>query len=104
MTDQSPSRSGGRAARRAARAAALPDHMRPIRAGLEGGTIPAVYNAANEVAVEAFRNGQIPFPGIWQCVEAVMEGHANTGSPSLEAILDADQQARTAAAEFCQGS
>ncbi len=37
MTDQSPSRSGGRAARRAARASALPDHMRPVRAGLEGG-------------------------------------------------------------------
>ena len=38
MTDQSPSRAGGRAARRAARAAALPDHLRPIRAGMSGGT------------------------------------------------------------------
>ena len=37
MNDQSPSRSGGRAARRAARAAALPDHLRPIRPGMEGG-------------------------------------------------------------------
>ncbi|MEM8655076.1 MAG: trimethylamine methyltransferase family protein [Pseudomonadota bacterium] len=37
MNDQSPSRSGGRAARRAARAAALPDHLRPVRPGLEGG-------------------------------------------------------------------
>ena len=37
MNDQSPSRSGGRAARRAARAAPLADHLRPIRAGLEGG-------------------------------------------------------------------
>ncbi|WP_299042316.1 trimethylamine methyltransferase family protein [uncultured Tateyamaria sp.] len=37
MNDQSPSRSGGRAARRAARAAALPDHLRPVRPGLTGG-------------------------------------------------------------------
>ncbi|MFK7875412.1 MAG: trimethylamine methyltransferase family protein [Paracoccaceae bacterium] len=38
MTIQSPTRSGGRAARRAARAAALPDHMRPIRPGMSGGS------------------------------------------------------------------
>ena len=37
MNDQTPTRSGGRAARRAARAAPLADHLRPIRAGLEGG-------------------------------------------------------------------
>ncbi|MEL6887457.1 MAG: trimethylamine methyltransferase family protein [Pseudomonadota bacterium] len=37
MNDQSPTRSGGRAARRAARAAPLADHLRPVRAGLEGG-------------------------------------------------------------------
>ncbi len=45
MTDQSPSRSGGRAARRAARASALPDHMRPVRAGLEGGTYKPLSDA-----------------------------------------------------------
>ena len=39
MNDQSPSRTGGRAARRAARSAALPDHMRPVRAGMSGGTL-----------------------------------------------------------------
>ncbi|WP_390914468.1 trimethylamine methyltransferase family protein [Pseudosulfitobacter sp. SM2401] len=38
MNDISPSRSGGRAARRAARSSALPDHLRPIRPGMEGGT------------------------------------------------------------------
>ncbi|MGJ8618007.1 MAG: trimethylamine methyltransferase family protein [Sulfitobacter sp.] len=38
MTDQSPARTGGRAARRAARAAPLADHLRPIRAGMDGGT------------------------------------------------------------------
>ncbi len=39
MTVQSPTRSGGRAARRAARAAALPDHMRPVRPGMSGGML-----------------------------------------------------------------
>ena len=38
MTDQTPARTGGRAARRAARAAPLADHLRPIRAGMNGGT------------------------------------------------------------------
>ena len=42
------SRSGGRAARRAARAAPLADHLRPIRAGLEGGT----YNPLTPVQIE----------------------------------------------------
>ncbi len=71
------------------------------KAGMEGGTLPAVFNAANEVAVEAFRNGQIPFPGIWQCVEQVMESHELIEHPSLEAILGADQEARSKAAEAC---
>ncbi|WP_147105786.1 trimethylamine methyltransferase family protein [Tateyamaria sp. syn59] len=47
MNDQTPSRSGGRAARRAARAAALPDHLRPIRPGLTGGR----YNPMTEAEV-----------------------------------------------------
>src|SRR6476661_1410230 len=43
-------------------------------AGEEGGTLPAVLNAANEVAVSAFLERRIPFPRIWQTVAAVMEG------------------------------
>ncbi|MDX1680438.1 MAG: 1-deoxy-D-xylulose-5-phosphate reductoisomerase [Akkermansiaceae bacterium] len=70
-------------------------------AGLSGGTLPAVYNAANEVAVEAFRASRIPFPGIWACVREVMEQHQPLEQPSLEAILDADEQARLAAEKFC---
>ena len=71
------------------------------KAGMEGGTLPAVFNAANEVAVEAFRNGHIPFPGIWQCVERVMDAHEVIEHPSLDAILEADQEARSKAAEVC---
>ena len=72
------------------------------QAGMEGGSLPAVYNAANEVAVQAFREGQIPFPGIWQCVERVMQAHENTKGPSLDGIREADQWARSAAAQYCK--
>ncbi len=66
-------------------------------AGSRCGTLPAVMNAANEVAVDAFLKGVIPFPRIWALVEEVMIGHAVTDSPSLEDLLDADREAREAA-------
>jgi 1-deoxy-D-xylulose-5-phosphate reductoisomerase len=68
-------------------------------AGTIGGTLPAVLNAANEVAVEAFLNGKIPFPGIWQTVERVMNDHQVIAHPNLEALIEADAWARRAAAE-----
>jgi 1-deoxy-D-xylulose-5-phosphate reductoisomerase len=71
------------------------------RAGLAGGTLPAVLNAANEVAVDAFRAGILPFPGIWECVGHVMDAHCAGPSSTLEAVVSADQWARIAAAEFC---
>jgi 1-deoxy-D-xylulose-5-phosphate reductoisomerase len=71
------------------------------KAGLTGGTLPAVFNAANEVAVDAFRNGKLPFPGIWQCVAAVMDAHEVKASSTLEAVVAADHWARRHAAEFC---
>lgn len=71
MTDQSPIRSGGRAARRAARAKALPDHMRPIRPGMEGGAykplsdkgVADIHNAALE-ALETVGLCDAPASGI----------------------------------------
>jgi 1-deoxy-D-xylulose-5-phosphate reductoisomerase len=72
------------------------------RAGTEGGTLPAVFNAANEVAVDAFRAGRIPFPGIWQCVGHVMDAHQSRPSDSLEAVVTADAWARTIADDFCR--
>ena len=68
-------------------------------AGSVGGTLPAVFNAANEIAVDAFRAGKIPFPGIWHTVEAVMGKHQPVSSPSLDDILSADTEARRMAAE-----
>ncbi|MDZ4405147.1 1-deoxy-D-xylulose-5-phosphate reductoisomerase [Prosthecobacter sp.] len=68
-------------------------------AGTIGGTLPAVLNAANEVAVDAFLNGKINFPGIWQTVELVMNAHQVIAHPNLEALIDADAWARRTAAE-----
>ncbi|MGJ8643241.1 MAG: 1-deoxy-D-xylulose-5-phosphate reductoisomerase [Luteolibacter sp.] len=67
-------------------------------AGLTGGTLPAVYNAANEVAVDAFRAGKIKFPQIWETVAATMAAHSTIQSPTLDQILTADREARTVAA------
>ena len=74
------------------------------RAGLAGGTLPAVFNAANEIAVAAFRTGGIRFPGIWDCVAAVMDAHRVQPSSTLEAVVAADLWAREAAARFCETS
>ncbi|MEO6971698.1 MAG: 1-deoxy-D-xylulose-5-phosphate reductoisomerase [Chthoniobacterales bacterium] len=68
------------------------------RAGETGGTLPAVMNAANEVAVSAFLDRRIPFPRIWQLVEEVMNRHTSIANPTLDAILQADRWARDEAA------
>jgi 1-deoxy-D-xylulose-5-phosphate reductoisomerase len=73
------------------------------RAGLTGGTLPAVFNAANEVAVEAFRAEKIPFPGIWQCVTAAMDAHQTQPSIDLHSVVAADRWARETAATFIAG-
>ncbi|HSV62321.1 MAG TPA: 1-deoxy-D-xylulose-5-phosphate reductoisomerase [Chthoniobacterales bacterium] len=70
------------------------------RAGEEGGTLPAVLNAANEVAVSGFLDRKISFPRIWQTVAAVMDRHTNVAHPDLDAILRADQWARDEAANL----
>jgi 1-deoxy-D-xylulose-5-phosphate reductoisomerase len=67
-------------------------------AGETGGTLPAVLNAANEIGVAAFLEGQIPFPRTWQLVKEVMNRHTSVAHPSLDAILQADQWARHEAA------
>ncbi len=64
------------------------------KAGEIGGTLPAVLNAANETAVNAFIDGRINFPQISEVVARVMNRHAVTPHPSLELILQADAWAR----------
>ena len=64
------------------------------RAGEIGGTLPAVLNAANEIAVSAFLEKRMSFPRIWQTVTQVMDRHRSVAEPDLDAILAADQWAR----------
>jgi 1-deoxy-D-xylulose-5-phosphate reductoisomerase len=59
-----------------------------------GGTAPAVLNAANEVAVEAFLNGGIAFHEIAKVIESVLHSHRSTEVSDLQSILDADAWAR----------
>lgn len=68
------------------------------RAGEIGGTLPAVLNAANEVAVEAFVNRKINFPQITETVRRTMDTHKVVSHPTLEQILAADAWARVEAA------
>ena len=68
-----------------------------VTAGRAGGTAPGVFNAANEEAVSAFLDGRLGFLGIAEIVAAVLEEHAGTASPDLDAVLAAEQWARTEA-------
>ena len=67
------------------------------RAGETGGTLPAVMNAANEIAVAAFLDRKVRFPEIWEIVEQVMNQHTPVAHADLDAILGADQWARAQA-------
>ncbi|MGH7991035.1 MAG: 1-deoxy-D-xylulose-5-phosphate reductoisomerase, partial [Limisphaerales bacterium] len=67
------------------------------RAGEIGGTLPAVLNAANEIAVEAFVNRKITFPQIAEVVRRTMAAHKIIPHPTLEQILAADDWARRTA-------
>jgi 1-deoxy-D-xylulose-5-phosphate reductoisomerase len=67
-------------------------------AGERGGTMPAVLNAANEVAVEAFTSGRIGFQQIAETVSHTLQAHQVVPHPTLEQILDADAWARQTAA------
>ncbi len=68
-------------------------------AGETGGTLPAVMNAANEIAVAAFLDRRVRFPHIWQVVQEVMNRHTSVAHPDLDEILRADQWARAEAAK-----
>ena len=67
------------------------------RALREGGTMPAVLNAANEIAVKAFLDGKIRLSDIAAVNESVMNEHVSTAADSLETIVAADEWARTRA-------
>jgi 1-deoxy-D-xylulose-5-phosphate reductoisomerase len=75
------------------------------RVGAAGGTYPAVFNAANEQAVQAFHARRIPYLSILAVVERVVELHEPaTGLLTLEGVLAAERWARDAADRALAGS
>ena len=68
----------------------------------KGGTAPAVLNAANEVAVEAFLNRLISFPDIAAVIGSVLENHQAQAASDLETVLRADAWARENALALTQ--
>ncbi|HEX6888613.1 MAG TPA: 1-deoxy-D-xylulose-5-phosphate reductoisomerase [Candidatus Nanopelagicales bacterium] len=75
-------------------------------AGAAGGTAPAVFNAANEVSVEAFRAGELSFLGIVDTIAAVLAEHEPVAGEelTLAAVLAADSWARMSAGRVIMGS
>jgi 1-deoxy-D-xylulose-5-phosphate reductoisomerase len=76
-------------------------------AGERGGTAPAVYNAANEVCVEAFRSGGLAFVDIVDTVALLLDRHSLNSHPvgsepdlTVDDVLAADAWARSTAAEL----
>ena len=63
-------------------------------AGRDGGTAPAVLNAANEEAVAAFLAGRLPFPAIAEVVAAVLAAHQQPARLDLDAVLGAERWSR----------
>jgi 1-deoxy-D-xylulose-5-phosphate reductoisomerase len=68
-------------------------------AGRAGGSMPAVLNAANEVAVELFLKGKIGFTDIARVLEKVMGEHITVAKPNLDDLLEADEWGRSRARE-----
>jgi 1-deoxy-D-xylulose-5-phosphate reductoisomerase len=74
-----------------------------MEAGRRGGTYPAALCGADEVAVESFADGAVPFTAIPDLVAAVLDGHESVDEPDLESILDADDRARARCRELAKG-
>lgn len=73
-----------------------------LQAGRQGGTMPAVMNAANEQAVAMFLNRQIGFMGIPDLIEKVMASHTRIQNPGLDEILMSDSWARQEASRLAR--
>jgi 1-deoxy-D-xylulose-5-phosphate reductoisomerase len=75
-----------------------------LAAGRAGGTAPAVFNAANEVAVAAFLEGAIPFGRISETIEETLSAHTPVPATSLDAVRSADSWARDKARQTLRQS
>jgi 1-deoxy-D-xylulose-5-phosphate reductoisomerase len=87
-----------------------PDHARfpalelAYAAFARGGTAPAILNAANEVAVQAFLDRRLRFTAITEVVADVLaRGTVDSGLADIDMIMAADTAAREAAAESVRG-
>ncbi|WP_319408662.1 1-deoxy-D-xylulose-5-phosphate reductoisomerase [uncultured Desulfosarcina sp.] len=67
------------------------------RAGEQGGTLPAVLNAANEVAVDAFLDNRLPFMGIYPIIDQTLNHHSGIYGADLGQLIEADRWARETA-------
>ncbi|MBQ1317135.1 MAG: 1-deoxy-D-xylulose-5-phosphate reductoisomerase, partial [Lachnospiraceae bacterium] len=70
------------------------------RAEERGGTMPTVYNAADEEAVAQFLDGKIRFLDIYDRIEGAMEAHRAKPDPDLTEILEAEKEARESVRSF----
>lgn len=73
------------------------------RVGVEGGTYPAVFNAANEQAVAAFHAGAIGYLDIVDTIERVVDAHRPDGELTRETLAEAERWARDAADRLIAG-
>ena len=80
---------------------AFPAFSLGVEAGRVGGTAPAVFNAANEVAVQAFLDSRITFGEVVEVVAKVLSVHTLGSAQEMEAILEADRWAREATEAEC---
>ncbi|MBR1759195.1 MAG: 1-deoxy-D-xylulose-5-phosphate reductoisomerase [Lachnospiraceae bacterium] len=69
-------------------------------AGRCGGTMPTVFNAANEVAVARFLNREIGYLDITECIKEAMKAHKNVADPTVAQILEAEKEAEEIARGF----
>jgi 1-deoxy-D-xylulose-5-phosphate reductoisomerase len=82
------------------RADAFPAFAAGVAAGRAGGTAPAVFNAANEIAVAAFLEGCIPFGRISDLIEQALDEHRLEPADDVETVRAADRWARSRTREL----
>jgi 1-deoxy-D-xylulose-5-phosphate reductoisomerase len=80
---------------------AFPTYVLGVEAGRAGGTAPAVFNGANEVAVQAFLDGRIPFGRIPELVGDALAAHDGGPADDLGAVLEADRMGRASVEAAC---
>jgi 1-deoxy-D-xylulose-5-phosphate reductoisomerase len=86
----------------AVRETSFPAFALGVGAGRAGGTAPAVFNAANEVAVAAFLADRLAFPGIAAAIDHALSGWDGSEAGSIGAVLEADRRARSATESYLQ--